>query len=274
MGDCIYCGKPAGMLKKQHSECRERHDKAAEAIPQLFAKFLQSTLEASRFREKLNQIAETSYIGENELHELSVEGFSKLVSLALDDHVLTNEEERRVELLRREFSFGDNEIIQPLRNIIKLGTLRDLDEGTMPKRLRFEDGLPINLQKDESVIWAFGNVGLSQIKTKTSYVGGSHGVSLRIMKGVYYRVGASRGERIQTEHLLKQDAGALFISSKHIYFAGGTKSFRIPYAKIVAIKLYNDGLQVTRESVNPKPHYFIFDEAAFAANLISRVASI
>jgi hypothetical protein len=94
------------------------------------------------------------------------------------------------------------------------------------------------------------------------------------MKGVYYRAGAHKGERIQTEHLAHQDYGALFITNKNLYYSGGTKSFRIPYSKIVAIKLYNDGLQVTRESVTPKPHYFLFDEAAFAANLISRVASL
>lgn len=274
MADCIYCGRPVGFMKKRHPQCRERHEKAVAAIPQLFAKFLYSAIEPSRFQDKLRQIAEVSFINQEKLHQLSVQGFSELVSTALDDHLLTVDEERRIELLRRQFSFNDDEILDPLRSLIKIGTLRDLDEGKLPNRLKFENGLPINLQKDDSVVWVFGGVGLSQIKTKTSYVGGSHGVSVRIARGVYYRVGAHKGQRVQTEHLVPQDSGALIISGKHLYFSGETKSFRIPYSKIVAIKLYSDGLQVTRESVNPKPHYFLFGEAAFAANLISRIASL
>ena len=32
MGDCRYCGKSAGFLRKQHQECAERHNHAMETV--------------------------------------------------------------------------------------------------------------------------------------------------------------------------------------------------------------------------------------------------
>ena len=35
MGDCRYCGKPAGFLRKEHRECAERHASAQHRIRRL-----------------------------------------------------------------------------------------------------------------------------------------------------------------------------------------------------------------------------------------------
>jgi hypothetical protein len=169
-------------------------------------------------------------------------------------------------------NFADEEVAAPLHALVKIGAIRDLDEGILPQRLNITGNLPI-LQKNESIVWGFAGVSLHEFRTKTSYVGGSQGVSLRIMKGVYYRIGAYKGERLESTHLKHIDDGMLFLTNKNLYFVGAIKSHRLPYPKIVAAKLYLDGLQITRESVNPKPQVFVFEDAEFAINLLSRLVA-
>ena len=35
MGDCGYCGKPAGFLRMQHGECEDRYERARDSIKDL-----------------------------------------------------------------------------------------------------------------------------------------------------------------------------------------------------------------------------------------------
>ena len=67
--------------------------------------------------------------------------------------------------------------------------LREILEGKVPQRFKTVEPLPFNFQKSESLVWAFSNVKYYEKRTRREYVGGSHGVSIRIAKGVYYRVG-------------------------------------------------------------------------------------
>jgi hypothetical protein len=89
-----------------------------------------------------------------------------------------------------------------------------LDNGVIPHYAQITGPMPINLQKGEQIIWLFNNVSYHAVRTKTRYVGGSHGVSIRIAKGLYYRVGAFKGERVQTKNLVLEGIGALVITNK------------------------------------------------------------
>src|SRR5260370_22567207 len=40
MGDCKYCGKPAGFLRSEHAECATAHAKTMEKLPQLFTGYV------------------------------------------------------------------------------------------------------------------------------------------------------------------------------------------------------------------------------------------
>ena len=53
--------------------------------------------------------------------------------------------------------------------------------------------LPFNLMKSEDLVWVFKDVDYFVEKTRTHYKGGSQGVSVRVMKGVYYRTGGFKG---------------------------------------------------------------------------------
>lgn len=72
-------------------------------------------------------------------------------------------------------------------------------------------------------------------------VGGSQGVSIRIAKGVYYRVGAFKGQPVEYSERVFVGSGLFAVTNRHIYLSGG-KSFRIQHDKIVTIEPFTNGV--------------------------------
>lgn len=109
-------------------------------------------------------------------------------------------------------------------------------------------------------------------KTRRSFVGRSEGVSVRVMRGVYYRIGGFRGHPVETSQMERVDSGVLGVTTKHLYFASARKSFRIPYAKIVTFTPYSDGIGVCRDAATARPQVFVTGEGWFIYNLAKNLA--
>jgi hypothetical protein len=94
------------------------------------------------------------------------------------------------------------------------------------------------------------------------------------MKGVYYRVGAHAGERIETAYLSNEGNGTLFITDRALYFVSPTKTVKVPATKIASVRPYSDGLEITRDVATAKPQIFMVDDPWFAVNVITRLNQI
>ena len=99
-----------------------------------------------------------------------------------------------------------------------------------------EDSAPnYVVQKDgEIALWTgqaiFHEVG----KTPSRYVGSSSGVSIPIVKGVRYRVGATRGTLIQGEEFqMDKDQGTVVITTERVIFAGSLKTQEWVFSKVL-----------------------------------------
>ena len=77
----------------------------------------------------------------------------------------------------------------------------------------------------------------------------------------------SKGHPVETEQLVKVDSGIFRLTNKQIYFSGSTKSFRVPYSKIVAFKPYSDGLGFWRDTAAAKLQVLITGEGWFVSIL-------
>lgn len=271
MGLCRFCGKPAGFLRKEHRECREKYNQGVSSISSMIASSLTSNVE----REEILKIASDSFINETELKDIILTAWDKALDNALLDEVITKDEESRLVDILFKFGFNIEELSSKpsYLKLIKILVLRDILEGKIPNRLKIDGPLPFNLLKDETVIWIFNNVNYYQTRTYRHYVGGSQGASVRVMKGVYYRVGGFRGYPIEETKLTLVDQGILCITNKNIYFGGKIKSFRIPYNKIVSFTPYSDGIGIHRDSVNAKLEAFSTNDGWFTYNLLVNLAS-
>ena len=207
---------------------------------------------------------------------LLVEAWENSVKQALEDNVLTKQEEEALGSFRDRFALSQDELDRKgaFSKLVKGAVVRELLEGNLPQRVKVEGTLPFNFQKSESLVWVFQNVEYYEQRTRRQYVGGYSGVSVRVAKGVYYRVGGFRGNPIVTQDSVHVDTGTLAITNKHIYFAGNGKAFKIAYDKIVSFTPYSDGIGVQRDALTARPQSFVTGDGWFTYNLLSNLAKM
>jgi hypothetical protein len=128
--------------------------------------------------------------------------------------------------------------------------------------------LPFSLFKYETLIWLFDNVRYYERQPHHKYVGGSHGVSARVAKGLTYRTSRYSGERKTSYKTAPVDNGFLGITQHHVYFSGNNKKFRVALRKIVAIDRFADGISIQRDAQSAVPQIFVTGEGEFTCALV------
>jgi len=275
MGNCIYCGEKAGWFKSKHPDCATKHNNGVNRIVELIASAgIRSETDLNLVENDIKGIAESSFI--DSPRQYIVRGFEQSVNLALDDDLLSEDEEKKLLALINHFDFEQEELDVNgyYSKLTQAAVLRDIMEGKIPERVKFDLALPFNLMKSEKLVWVFTDVDYYEQKTRTKYVGGSQGFSVRVAKGLYYRAGAFKGNRIQYDETVHAGTGLLGITDKHIYFSGGSKNFRIRYNKIVSFEPYEDGLGVQRDAMTAKPQIFKTGDGWFIHNIVTNLAQL
>lgn len=274
MGNCIYCGKPAGIFKSRHKECEKKHYNLWETMIRKTAETAISGNNLSKLKDELNEIAKEDLILINKINDALILGWEEAVSYFLEDGNLEFNEEKKIVKFANYFNLNQTDLDKRgmYTKYIQGLVLRDIMEGKIPKRFITQDALPFNFQKNENLIWVFKNVSYYEKKIRKEYVGGNQGISIRIAKGIYYRVGYFKGYPIEREELICEDNGILAITDKHLYFQGNKKIFRVPYSKIISITPFSDGIGIQKDGVTAKPQYFLTGDGWFIYNLVINLA--
>ena len=145
--------------------------------------------------------------------------------------------------------------------------------GVIPEgKINIVGNIPFNFQKGEKMVWIFNPCTYYQQTTHTTYQGGSQGVNIKVLKGVYYHVGQFKGNPVQTTNMELIANGVSCITDKNIYFASGPKSFRIPYKNLVTIQQYSDGIGFQEDKASSKPKAFGNIDGWFAYNLVHNLS--
>lgn len=276
MGKCQYCGHDAGLLRKKHPNCEQRYLTGKSEIIGLVPENIFGEERPLRFLDSLKVIATENFISMEDLRELIIEGWENAVEKALEDNILSIAEEEKLLGFATELQFKQDELDRngAYARVFKGGILREILDGKIPERVTINGPTPFNLQKSEQIVWIFQNVKLYEQITRRQYVGGSRGVGVRVAKGLYFRVGNFQGHSINVNETHLSDAGYMGVTTKHIYFSGGEKHFRIPYGKIVAFVPYDDGIEIQRDGVRAKPQLFETGDGWFTYNLLTNLAQL
>jgi len=264
MGVCRFCGQEAGFLKTAHETCT---GKLTSAI----ASYLSGNAAISDLDTVATELGAKGTKGQDVFAPL----WDGAVVRSLDDGVLTNEEEERLMSAARLFGFGQAELDKKgqYTHMVKAAILRDVLEGKIPERVKVE-GLTVNLQKSEKIAYVFQGVEYHTLRTVRSFAGVSHGLSIRVMKGVYYRPSVFQGHPVESTQVVSGGKGVLAATNKNLYFLGSLKTMRIPYPKIISFQPYSDGIGIQRDAASAKPEVFKTGDGWFAYNLIINLAAL
>lgn len=283
MGNCKYCGKPVGFLRSKHPECEGKHRQREHLIQdgrqRIVAEVLSAVKGSDNFDElekAISEIEQSSFVPSSERKALLVKGWENYVEQSLEDGILDQTEEKRLVDFMERFSLSQDELDRngAHTKTAKAAALRDVLNGIIPQQMSLDGKITINFQKDEQIVWAFPGSEYLEDKTRRQFVGGSQGVSVRLMKGLYYRAGAFKGHAIEHTERIHIDTGLVVVTNKNIYFAGPKKSIRLPYAKIVSFEAFSDAIGIMRDAANAKPQFFITGDGWFTYNLVTNLSQL
>ena len=281
MGDCKFCGKSAGFLRKEHGACAEAHARGLGEIRQACLEAALNGTELNQLPTQVRSIAASTFNDASDagVAESLAQGWGEAVSAAMEDHYLSDGEKRALNRYRMQFRLGAQALNREghfmlFRMMTLLNALNE--HGLVPRFRQRGTRLPFNLMKSEEMLWLFDGVGYLEQVTQREFRGGSLGVSFRVAKGVYVRPSAFRGRPVETSSMQQTASGVLGITTKHIYFRGDGKSFRVRLEKIVSFEPYQDGLGIMRDTARAKPEIFRMGaaDAWFLLNVIDAVTGM
>lgn len=275
MGNCKYCGQPAGVLRTKHRECAQKHDQGWSQMIHLAAQSARGQGDKTGLEADLTRLASNSYIPAERVRDAIIAGWEQVVSIFLEDGDLSVEEESQLIAFANHFGLSQHDLDRKgvYTQFVKGGVLRELMEGNIPNRFHSSD-MPFNFQKSEAVIWVFDSVNYYEDKTRRQYAGGSSGVSFRVAKGVYFRTGGFRGHPVETTERVHMGTGIMAVTNKHIYFSGSQKTFRVRLDKIVSFMPFSDGVGIQRDAATAKPQFFITGDGWFTYNLMMNAGNV
>lgn len=223
----------------------------------------------SHWSQLMNDITKLQNMPDRELQRLRIFGRTPLIKLysklyneftrdgELDDDeiALLDHVQERFGLSREDVAYNDN--VLPYYYV---------------SYFRRTDQLPVpNLELNSPVILKIGEVAhyadhavLKEMRVvNLGYVGGSRGVSIRIMKGVSYRVGSHRGHIVKEDQLVQTSSGILLMTNQRVLLipTSGNKPVTIPLAKIQHYRCLENALEVYKEG-REKGYFFIMTRGA------------
>ena len=252
MGQCTYCGASAGWFRTAHRECVEANLSARAEIVKLVATWLPAHPDVPEYgplREQVMAISKRGCVDHDTARTQVREGIYAALEHFLDDGVLSHLEETHLLSGAEALGLDGPYLGQHPRagRFVGAGVLRRVLEGEQWDKPWDPRAYGLVLASGEELLWVQSNLRLSEPKTTRSYVGSSSGVSIRVARGVYYRVGQFKGHPVDHAEVREVAVGTLALSNQQLYFVSQPKTFKVPYRKLVAVSAFEDGIAIQRD---------------------------
>ena len=224
----------------------------------------------------LSHALQQSDLDQGQKTTLLVRAWETAVEGTLEDGLLTLDEENALARYMEHFALTPEQLNQNgvQTALVQAAVIREITEGIIPQRQNIQGRVPFNLMKSETLVWVMQDVDYLEVITRRERRGSSHGLSIRVARGVYYRPGTFRSRNVEWDETVHQDTGLLGFTTKHLYFSGSKKKFRVRYDRIVDFEPYDDGFGIMRDAQTAKPQSFRTGDGWFAFNLATNLAQM
>lgn len=178
------------------------------------------------------------------IHKTSVASvFSNIGS----DKRITDDEKKSLEKLLSHFNLSKSDIAFNQDSFNKYYTLALVDKGVLPTIDNAQAEVNIVFKEGEVLHWAVAGSLMKRKKVTTRVNYGGLTGSIKIMKGVRYRVGSIGVSSVSKEILDNEDSGAFYVTNQRIGYLGYRKQFSFPFKKIGSLELRSDGLHIFKD---------------------------
>jgi hypothetical protein len=270
---CANCGTKLGLLQRFRKpplcdncarELKATEVGAREKLSALLEQLGSGEGDPLLLLPVLAESAERSGLSARDLAEMKTGAFRRRALAALDDDILSEAEENQLLKLGQALGVDDQELQTSQKDILHRLIVARVNDGRLPSLAE-----PMLLRKKGEIVHAEMNATLMKEITLREYRGGYSGFSFRVMKGVRYHVGGTRGHSVVVgSELQTADAGVLSLSSRRAVFLGSNSTIEIPYAKLVNLSVFTDGVRFHVSNRKTAP-LFKLDSGDVAAAVIN-----
>jgi hypothetical protein len=241
-GKCPDCAARHADAKKQ---ARRQYESTLTAIA------AGTNLLTDGQQTDLDQLIQQAGYSASELAKLRSSAFLKYAERMLADDILSAEEEES--LAATAHFFGVTDIQAQYPSLLTRLIVARVNDGRLPvmpsPRLLTKAGEQVHAETEAQL--------LKEVAVR-EYRGGSQGVSLRIMKGVRYHVGASRGRMVQVgTQIVVEDQGYISVSSQRVVFVGQKTTLDVPLNRLVGLEMFSDGIRLNISNRKSAPLFRI-----------------
>jgi hypothetical protein len=224
---------------------------------------MSSPIPLAQFKELADELAKSSFIEPSQLHALGISGITAGLNGVIQERLITEAEETRINELRAAFSIGAEEFTGIEDRLLKIAILRDLEAGLVPDRVELPDNLPIRLGQQDKVLWIFNHVANYPVpQSRQTPVPRSRADA----RGRYHVPETER--RLRTGKTAVTWSDDLLVATRGVYLISPNGIDPIPAARITSLDLYSDGIRIEFKNSGPQTRMFLLDDPWFAANLI------
>ena len=245
---CSKCGSKLSLLNKMSGtdlcpKCKQEIEsiklQAQKDYPLLLQDIWLDKISVEDATPKLNELIDKAKFKDTQQKEIISNCFSRFADDVLADDKLTEQEENKLLTIASLMGITQENLKNEYRSILFRLSVARINDGRLPVL----SNTKLILKKGEIARMEMGATILKEV-AKYEYRGGYSGVSFRVAKGISYRTGGMRGQRVNVGTEIKQeDSGIMVCTSQRSVFLGSNKTVEIPYDKILSMDIFDDGIR-------------------------------
>jgi hypothetical protein len=194
-------------------------------------------------------------LSDKERRKRGAEAFRAFADNALADDFFTIDEEMAFSEVAEALEVDQTAFETDFRDVLLRMAVARANDGRLSV---IED--PQLMTKKKEVVHLETAAALMKEVVLREWRSGSSGVSFGIAKGVRYRVGQTRGRSVVVgTEIQVEDTGVLCVTSQRVAYMGSRKTMEFPYAKLMGIDVFTDGISI-RASNRQKTPLFKVEE--------------
>lgn len=198
-------------------------------------------------KAELDALAQKHGLTTEELTKLHKIGATSAYQNITSDQRITDDERESLDVLLNHFGLGAADINFDQKSFNKYYSLALIEKGVLPEIK--EGNHDINLIFKKGEVLHFGSKAdlrkLKRVTTRVNY--GGLTASVKIVKGLRYRVGSIGVNSVSQEILATDDTGIFYITNQRVGYIGVRKHFSIPVAKIGSFELRAEGMYIFKD---------------------------
>ena len=174
--------------------------------------------------------------------DCNVATYENRVNELQEAQYMSSDDENSLQKLKEDLGLNDSDVDHKRIDIENIKRITGIRNGHLPI---IQTG--IQLKKTEKCHHV-ASVNLVETKTRTRREGGVPGRSIRIARGVSYRIPGVRGRPVQYTYDQVTDEGKLYITNSRIIFIGSKKTVTYSNIRVLIVKHFTNAIEIKKDN--------------------------